>query len=209
MWLRRSVQPKAESDIPPASQTMVHVGLRCANPTCGSVDPYPVRGCNLYPFVVSAPVPALSESPMRCDVLPCRPGLAISVTANSETARARPGPVSKSTGTRPSRLPARRRARGWPPRDCEHVRRAGSGWPAVGRLSRRAIRTPSVYGGNPNGPTRSVGGDERVGQRNGWSFAARAHEPHDRGNGLMSGQFLRGHDDARLTCIADANRLYS
>ena len=62
------------------------------------------------------------------DVLPYRPGFAISVTAISETPRVRPGPVSTSTGTRPSRLPPRRRARGWPPRGCEHVRRAGIGY---------------------------------------------------------------------------------
>ena len=70
-----------------------------------------------------------TESPpgARCNDLPCRPGFATSVTANSETPRVRPGPVSTSTGTQPSRLPLRHRARGWPPRGCEHAHRAGIG----------------------------------------------------------------------------------
>ena len=48
-----------------------------------------------------------------------------SVKANSETPEAPPFPDSTSTGTRRSRLPLRRRARGWPPRGCERVRHAG------------------------------------------------------------------------------------
>ena len=45
---------------------MFHVGLRCANPTYESVDPYPAMGYNLYQFVVSAPIFALSDHKFFC-----------------------------------------------------------------------------------------------------------------------------------------------
>ena len=44
---------------------MLHVGLRCANPTYESVDPYPAMGSNLYQFVVSVPIFALSDHQCR------------------------------------------------------------------------------------------------------------------------------------------------
>ena len=79
---------------------MFAVGLRCANPSCGSVDPDPAGGFDLYQFVVFCPDTRFVQSQLppgggAVNHLPprCSSRVAAAETAKQTT---RNGPAGRS-----------------------------------------------------------------------------------------------------------------